>query len=93
MDPGDLVLPVKGLHHAMNLDDLSTTAGIGRDVLESRIALLVKRVRQLQDDLAASDTVLARVTASNAQLVENMTTTQARCSALLEENRALKAKP
>ena len=77
----------------MNLDDLSTTAGIGRDVLESRIALLVKRVRQLQDDLAASDTVLARVTASNAQLVENMTTTQARCSALLEENRALKAKP
>ena len=50
----------------------------------------VFRVRQLQDDLAASDTVLARVTASNAQLVENMTTTQARCSALLEENRALR---
>ena len=77
----------------MNLDDLANCAGQGRDVLESRIALLVKRVRQLQDDLAASDTVLARVTASNAQLVENMTTTQARCSALLEENRALKAKP
>ena len=72
----------------MNLDDLSTTAGIGRDVLESRIALLVKRVRQLQDDLAASDTVLARVTASNAQLIENMTSCQKRCSELLEEARS-----
>ena len=32
----------------MNLDDLSVTAGVGRDVLESRIALLVTSVRQLQ---------------------------------------------
>ena len=74
----------------MNLDDLSTTAGIGRDVLESRIALLVTRVRQLQADLAASDAVLARVTASNAQLVENMTACQKRCTELLEEARKLK---
>ena len=73
----------------MNLDDLSTTAGIGRDVLESRITLLVKRVRQLQDDLAARDAVLARVTASNAQLVENMGSTQRRCTELLEESWAL----
>ena len=74
----------------MNLDDLSVTAGIGRDVLESRIALLVKRVRQLQDDLAASDTVLARVTASNAQLNEQVTRLQERCTAQLEELRAKK---
>ena len=74
----------------MNLDDLSVTAGIGRDVLESRIALLVKRVRQLQDDLAASDTVLARVTASNAQLNEQVTRLLERCTAQLEELRAKK---
>ena len=73
----------------MNLDDFSTTAGIGRDVLESRIALLVTRVRQLQADLAASDVVLARVTASNAQLVENMGSTQRRYAELLEESWAL----
>lgn len=75
----------------MNLDDLSVTAGIGRDVLEVRIALLVTRVRQLQSDIAASDVVLARVTASNAQLVENMGSTQRRCTELLEESRALRA--
>ena len=74
----------------MNLDDLSTTAGIGRDVLESRIALLVKRVCQLQDDLAASDTVLALVTTSNTQLNEQVTRLQERCTAQLEELRAKK---
>ena len=75
----------------MNLDDLSTTAGIGRDVLESRIALLVARVRQLREDLDAADHTLARLSASNAQLVENMGSTQRRCTELLEESRALRA--
>jgi phage shock protein A len=75
----------------MNLDDISVTAGVGRDVLESRIALLVARVRQLQADIAQTDAVLARVTASNAQLVENMGSTQRRCTELLEQTRTLLA--
>jgi cell division protein FtsB len=74
----------------MNLDDLASTDGVGRDVLCERIRLLVQRVRNLQDDTAAYTKAIAVLSTSNAQLVENMSSTQRRCTELLEQARSSK---
>ena len=74
----------------MNLDDLSTTAGIGRDVLESRIALLIAEVRRQRAALELDVRILANLSTSNVQLNEQVTRLQERCTAQLEELRAKK---
>ena len=72
----------------MNLDDLSTTAGVGRDVLESRIAQLIAEVRRQRAALELDVRILANLSTSNVQLNEQVTRLQERCTAQLEELRA-----
>jgi hypothetical protein len=58
----------------MDLDDLARCDGIGRNILEGRIRALVVALKLERRDAK--------------QLDDNLTSTQARCTALLEELRA-----
>jgi rubrerythrin len=62
------------------LDELTKCAGVGRNVLEARIAVLVVMLKKAR--LVAQD--------YNAMLT-NLTSVQARCTELLLEVRALRA--
>jgi len=64
--------------------DVKKLDSVGRDGL-------LKRIQELVTYAGWAGTTIERLRVDNAQLNTNVTDVQTRCTALLEENRALKA--
>jgi hypothetical protein len=75
----------------VNLDDIANCNGIGRDVLESRIAQLLAEVRRQRAALELDVRIIANLSASNVQLNEQVTVLQEKCTRQLEQVRSLLA--